>query len=99
VRHAHFNEIVAWANGAAIQSQRRNGDWYDDDEPHWYPDVNYRVKPETIKYRVALFKRLEDGSLYTVTCDNVGGSGGEYDFSKKYENFVRWITDWIEVED
>jgi hypothetical protein len=92
MRHAHFNEIVAWANGAAIQSQRRNGDWYDDDEPHWYPDVAYRVKPETIKYRVALFKGGR-GRYYATSCNEVNAKEHQ-----ECRNFVRWITDWIEVE-
>ena len=45
-RHKHYDLILAWANGAVIQNEYNNGIWLDEDFPYWYPDNNYRIKPE-----------------------------------------------------
>lgn len=48
-RHKHYDCIVAWAEGEKIQYEHR-GNWCDIDEPDWYEDVNYRIKPKLIKH-------------------------------------------------
>jgi hypothetical protein len=45
--HKHAEVIKAWADGAEIQSRRRNNDeWCDTPSPSWYKDTEYRIKPE-----------------------------------------------------
>ena len=47
--HKHCELIKAWADGAEIQKFCDDG-WYDDsDTPEWYEDVEYRIKPRTVK--------------------------------------------------
>lgn len=44
--HPHKASIIAWANGAEIEvSCLTADDWYPVDEPKWYPDMKYRIKP------------------------------------------------------
>jgi hypothetical protein len=92
--HKHAEVIKAWADGASIQCKITDysNDWFDCELPTFSLTRLYRVKPETIKYRVAL---LEDGrgTLSTATWD-------ERDLGRVNENsrFVKWLTDWVEVE-
>ena len=48
---------------------------------------------ETLKYRVALYNRGGTNFLmFSITQDDA-------ESSEKYHLFVRWLTDWIEVEE
>jgi hypothetical protein len=91
-----FAEVVAaWAAGAKIQ-YRRNDDeaaWQDQSHPFCIYDLSWRVKPQTIRYRVALMLRI-DGD-YDVRID-IDESDAEYRQCDHY--FIRWLTDWQEVE-
>ena len=42
--HKHAALIKAWADGAQIQYKDQAGEW-EDTNPNWYPDMEYRVKP------------------------------------------------------
>ena len=86
--HKHRDLIIAWANGEEIQAKSHNV-WQYIQSPSWLNDIEYRIKPEVIRYRVALFK---DGS--TVTADN-NLEVKEYETDRL---FKKWLTDWIEVE-
>ena len=45
--HPHAEVIKAWADGAQTQYYAL-GEWHDMvDEPVWYRDQQYRIKPET----------------------------------------------------
>lgn len=44
--HKHAELIKAWADGAKIQECVGPDQWWDDDEPAWYPTITYRIKPE-----------------------------------------------------
>lgn len=64
-RHIHADLIIAWANGAEIQT-RSGGDWRDwfnpNASPTWSPNYEYRVKPKppVKKYQWA-YKRKDNG--------------------------------------
>ena len=46
-KHKHADLIHAWADGAEIQRPScYNDSWIDDDDPRWYADNEYRVKPK-----------------------------------------------------
>ena len=96
MRHKHADEIIAWAYGATIQVKLGDNPirWEDvaRNNPSWDEDCEYRAKPETLNYRVALFER-DAGGYYITTCDD-----REIGDLQECNNFVRWLTDWIEVE-
>jgi len=91
--HKHRDLIIAWANGEDIQYSFKGSEWEDTDSPCWETNSEYRIKPEVIRYRVALYKQY-DGIL---TCSVVNNKEQE---KKMFElnGFVKWLTDWIEVE-
>ena len=45
MRHKHADLIIEWANGAKIQFESSD-EWRDDPYPTWFPENNYRIKPE-----------------------------------------------------
>ena len=94
--HVHAEVIKAWADGKQIQMKSElTVGWVDLLVPHpsWHLTTEYRVKPKTIRYRVAL---LDDGVgypyPYAVASDDVA--------HRVYgqSNFKRWLTDWTEAE-
>lgn len=96
-QHKWAKEIHAWADGAQIQYNYDNSGWRDIDYPSWIVTENnlnkYRVKPDTNKYRVALFF---DGVSYywTKTADN----HNDESHYQEHKYFNNWLTDWIEYE-
>jgi hypothetical protein len=46
-QHKHHDLIIAWAKGAKIQWRAtKAAKWIDTDEPGWYVNREYRIKPE-----------------------------------------------------
>jgi hypothetical protein len=98
--HKHAELIKAWADGAQIQVRDLTNyvnpddckwkDFREFDEEIWDSNWEYRIKPQTITYRVSLH-RDPWGGFYTYTWKQ------PTDLSKS-ETFIRWLTDWIEVE-
>lgn len=43
--HVHADLIHAWADGAEVQYWEQ-GEWHDCNRPSWFPDIEYRIKPE-----------------------------------------------------
>ena len=96
-RHKHADVIIAWAEGKDVQVWDHTINKWGDipGTPTWREDREYRVKPPTKKYRVALFKDSFSGDTHTNTAETLNEA-------KRYEavpNFVRWLTDWIEYEE
>jgi hypothetical protein len=86
--HKHRDLIIAWANGEKIQYYDEG--WEDCfEDPCWDEYTEYRIKPEVIRYRVALHI---DNSTYSVDTDI------EETEIAMSTHFKKWITDWIEVE-
>jgi hypothetical protein len=86
----HAELIKQWADddSLVIEVKSSTGDWLKTTSPWWSEDEKYRIKPEVINYRVALF-------------DNGVSAANDYETSQEYESldsFIKWITDWIEVE-
>jgi hypothetical protein len=90
--------IHAWANGKAVQFKDTSSRWLDANglhgcAPSFVPELEWRIKPEVVRYRVALFK-TGSNFFYTLTTDEAFND-------KKLEqrpSFVRWLGDWQEVE-
>ncbi len=88
-RHAEL--IKKWADddSLVIQFKDKDGKWYDDIFPTWEDCYNFRIKPETIRYRVAL---LKTGTTVSVDDEK------QMDYVSTGVLFKKWLTDWIEVE-
>lgn len=93
-KHKHYDAIVAWAEGKRIQYRRAGGVWLDTGVPSFYAHYEYRVKPEVLRYRVALIGFADAGG------PDVATARSEYDARKfeQFSTFIRWLTDWQEVE-
>ena len=69
-RRKHADVIHAWAEGAEIQQFAGDG-WYDDsDTPEWFEDVEYRIKPKTVKREgwVNIYRSHRPDMPETVCC-------------------------------
>jgi hypothetical protein len=90
--HKHRDIIIAWANGEKIQYKSCEK-WFDIEwSPTWEKDVEYRIKPEVIRYRIGLHKN--ENTYWYVTAKNEE----ELEELESRTFFKKWITDWIEVE-
>ncbi len=95
-KHKHYECIVAWAEGKTIQARVKDGEWktltY---QPEWLLHCEYRVKPETVKYRKFLW-RSHEGTMYVLI---VHPEDQLREPREKWTRFVRWIdNDWQELE-
>lgn len=98
-KYPHDALVRAWLDGKTLQYL--DGDvWIDiagrdtaDKMPHLYrTGTDYRVKPVTVRYRVALMAHLD--GMFTM---NAGSLQEEREMSK-HSDFIRWLTDWAEVQ-
>jgi len=67
--------VKEWANGAKIESRMPRCEWSDDEFPHWYGGMEYRVK----KYRP------KDIVLYVAAYSSFGFIGKSEDMCE-YDN-------------
>lgn len=86
----HAELIKAWADGAKIQVLDVSGHWKDIAIPSWCHDSQYRIKPTTKKYRVALMDNGRDKFAMVVNSPNASAD------MESSTCFVRWLTDWVE---
>ena len=95
-RHKHADVIIAWAEGKDVQVwDFTQNEWNDvtTESPTWCGCGKYRIKPPVKKCRVALCKHNSES--YVLTIDNQVYA----DIIEQLEDFVRWLTDWIEYEE
>lgn len=98
----HYAEVIQkWALNEIIQCQWLPGtdesawiDYLDFEHPPLFADFyDFRVKPKTLTYRVALFK---NDSRYWTECFNGNSLPSSLPSSMKY--FVSWVSDSITIE-
>jgi len=89
--------IKAFSEGQQVQFLGSDGQWRDCKIACWHWHTNWRIKPNTIKYRRYLVSAT-NGKNY-VTCMNEENS---VEFISQLEDqayFICWIdTEWQEVE-
>lgn len=69
-QHKHYKEIIAWAEGHEIQSRcNAIGLWVDNPRPGFAHNVEYRIKPKTVKREgwVNIY-RMHDGNSIECGC-------------------------------
>jgi len=83
--HKHAELIKLWADGAEIQYKPggKGGNWLDNEHPTWDCCIEYRIKPQTIKYRLY----LDCWGNVCITSDK----------SDSPCNHTKWLGDWQEV--
>ena len=106
MKHEHADVIHAWADGETIQYKDKTllpplssvdtwHDWLSDKlrNPFFVDDrFKWRIKPEPWKYRVALME-ADDGTCFM----QLENSPSYLDLGAK-RVFVKYLTDWVEVE-
>ena len=67
MKHKHYDLIVAWAGGKAIEYEHKPNIWLTVDDPSWSEDSAYRIKQEP-KIEVKYFARQYalEGIMYYV---------------------------------
>lgn len=92
-QHKHCEVIKAWADGAVIQFFNPfTRSWKDLNDPIWSDENQYRIKPQTIRYRVGVYACGEGLLIVTAETDK-----REKDI-ENWSGFKGWVSDWIEVE-
>ena len=56
-------------------------------------DIEWRIKPKTLRYRVGKFA-FRPGNVQLCIVESEGGE----DYWKDHPDFIDWIADWQEVE-
>jgi hypothetical protein len=95
VKHKHCELIKLWADGAGIQWRRQGcNDWEDIIDPSWVDTIEYRVKPETVRYRVAICRYGPEHYPALIRSER------DADYMEKHNSeFVKWIhAGWQETE-
>jgi hypothetical protein len=87
--------IKAWADGKPIQSKDIKfdvfwSDWDTDTPPFWATNLEWRIKPAIYKYRMVLEQNLNTKTYWVTATDDPTIESSDF--------FVRWLTDWIEIE-
>jgi hypothetical protein len=99
IPHKYKDVIIHYANGGKIQCRMvgaGKSEWQDHDlgSPAFDAvDVEWRIKPKTLRYRVAL---CNWSNKYYIKIAEDEGSERLYETTQP--QFVKWLTDWIEVK-
>ncbi len=89
--------LTAIKEGKEVQRRGKNeGDWilHDISELPKFVDYEYRIKPKSNKYKVALFKDGKDFWYPMLVVNDEVAERVETDDNA----FVKWLTDWVEYE-
>lgn len=75
MKHQHYNEIVAWAEGSEIEYSVDNGkNWYPIKTPTWELVTKYRVKPK-IQERLVEITNTDNGfQIKELKDEDISGS-------------------------
>jgi len=97
MRHPHADVIIAWAEGKQIQVLVSNDKWEDlvSLYPIWVPSTQYRIAPETIKYR--LYSCCIQGQGTKVLCWTSDFARTQKEIETTI-SFNKWISPEMEIE-
>jgi hypothetical protein len=94
--HPYASVIKAAADGATVQWRIVDPHWKDFDGTG-FPDfsdlrMKWRVKPQTLRYRVAVLDEIHGKYLQTCYDEHVAQR------CASVPHFIEWLHDWQEVE-
>lgn len=95
-RHPYADMIIEWARtGRPVYQLMPNGEWRVVKRPWWNPLEGYSFDPPKFKlvYRVSLLNLKDEGFVTAISTHKWLA-----DELEKKDYFVRWLTDWQEVE-
>ena len=94
-KHVHYDMIEEWARtGKEVQMFDPATQKWVCCDPCWNPNVQYRFKPDTLKYK-RYIARSSDGKLRVFNAH----PNTEFNCQSGRLNFIRWIdTEWQEAE-
>ena len=97
MKHFHADEIHAWAEGKQIQVKidSPKSSWQDCENPTWNTSLMYRVKPETIKYRLYSCYLYGRGTKVLCWTSDFAGTQKEVETTP---SFIKWIAPEMEIE-
>ena len=103
--HKWSHVIKAYADGCSLQYRNTNFDdeWIDvleGKEFNWpnfnIPDIEWRVKPSAVKYRIAMyFDHNKSNNYYALLHDSYNITE---ETTSKHPYFIQWLTDWVEFK-
>lgn len=97
--HKHQAVMQDWAKGKVIQVKNTYKNKWEDTKPFallfWADNLEYRVKPESQKYRVALFKTAGTKDRFIP---HITAAETDTEYFETCKGFVRWLTDWVEYD-
>ena len=85
--------IKAFSEGKMIQANYSITEpiWMDISSPSFSPSIDWRIKPEKKKYRVALWTWSNGLSIRAITSERCSIDERSY-------QFIRWLTEELEYE-
>jgi len=88
--HVHAELIKAWADGAEIQFCNNRGIWTSVNNPSFYADKKYRIKPQAPQepvYAMVAYKAWDNTNLWDGVANAVLKAKYDYDKAlKEYNN-------------
>lgn len=103
--HKYCEVIKAWADGGEIQFSPPNLDEWTDfprdsnkQTPNFHIEFKWRIKPITLRYQVALMHEKKPIDNYYVDIVTKQETNDNCILTEKSPDFVKWLTNWVEVE-
>ena len=90
----HHKVASDWAasDDAELLIENSKHSWVDAFYPEFSEHANYRLKPKTLRYRVAEWRGQSGPTLHFAKC------APDEAWLQQQPDFVKWIGDWQEVE-
>ena len=78
-QHKWAKEIKAWADGAEIEFKDKYAElWHRAEEPKWYEDREYRIKPQPKEPQYLYAHRTNEGDITFEIDEGVSVVGYQY---------------------
>lgn len=91
----HHDVAMKWVadDAAVLQANHGDSEWHETNTPSFIVGREYRIKPQVLRYRVAIMRNLNN-TLYPSIAD----SDLAAETLSGCHHFVKWAGDWRETE-
>ena len=69
MKHKHYDCIVAWADGAKIETSEDGLVWSHVQHPRWYEDMQYRIEQSPVIEVVYYFQQFNFDDYHAFDCE------------------------------